>query len=395
MRQLLLLTFALAVLLSAPPLAQACIWDDDTLAMERAKFPEASELIAGSFVRHSPPYYQWRIDRLTDLPRSEMSPRDFDNLAVAYDKLGKKQKAIDTMLDKIERHPDQSVYESQANLGTFYIHAGQYEKGLTHIGNAIKINPEAHFGREVYQKLVVEYVIEVRKIDERLPLSVTISADESSSDEVSKRKYNSFRSYVFDQQVPGDDDLKYDEKIERAVKGVLGMMRFGHHDSPILLEALGDLIDEYDREDGAQRLAARAYLKASYEVEDALSSEAYRKMARRSLGGQLGETIESIETQLKREIAQGDAFFEELQADEQRWIDQGKDVDVEFQKAYYDPGTTKPLYRSSTSQTLVDPITGYRIDRNKTVLLLVGLALLATAAFVGVTLFRRGQGQQA
>jgi len=38
--------------------AIACLWDYDTLAMERQKFPDALELITGKFLRHSKPFYE-------------------------------------------------------------------------------------------------------------------------------------------------------------------------------------------------------------------------------------------------------------------------------------------------------------------------------------------------
>src|SRR5262245_16705773 len=42
-------------------LAQACLWDWDTLQMERGRFPGVLEMITGKFVRHSSAYYEWRI----------------------------------------------------------------------------------------------------------------------------------------------------------------------------------------------------------------------------------------------------------------------------------------------------------------------------------------------
>ena len=50
--------------------------------------------------------------------------------------------------------------------------------------------------------------------------------------------------------------------VEAAIRGVLGMMRFGQHDSPLLLEALGDLLSANVGDYDAKRLAARAYLLA-------------------------------------------------------------------------------------------------------------------------------------
>ena len=113
--------------------------------MERQQFPKAQELIVGHFVRHSSTYYKWRISDRNAKELAKRTPADFDDLAVAYDKLGQHDKAIETILAKIKRWPDIHRYESEANLGSFLIHSGRFEEGLGHIDKAIEINPDAHF----------------------------------------------------------------------------------------------------------------------------------------------------------------------------------------------------------------------------------------------------------
>lgn len=152
----------LTCLICASVLALACIWDRDTISMKIQCFPDAIELITGKFLRHSPEFYQWRIkDREAKLKTNPAQWSYYDDLAVAYAKLHNNTKAIELMLKKEKLHPRQ--YETYANLGTFYIHDKQYEKGLTYIKKAIAINPNAHFGREVYQQYLVEYILSKRK----------------------------------------------------------------------------------------------------------------------------------------------------------------------------------------------------------------------------------------
>ena len=43
------------------PQLQACLWDHDTLLVERGRFPQTLELITGKFLRHSTEFYRWRI----------------------------------------------------------------------------------------------------------------------------------------------------------------------------------------------------------------------------------------------------------------------------------------------------------------------------------------------
>jgi hypothetical protein len=44
--------------------ARACIWDRDTLAMERARFPTTLELITGKFLRRTRELKRGCCDRL-------------------------------------------------------------------------------------------------------------------------------------------------------------------------------------------------------------------------------------------------------------------------------------------------------------------------------------------
>ena len=323
MRRFVLIITVLSLIF--PPPCFGCLWDSDTLAMERRRFPKAHELIVGHFIRHSPAYYQWRVSDRTTQPIEQRQPSDFDDIAVAYDKLGQHDKAIETILAKIERYPHEGRYESEANLGTFYIHAGRFEDGLQHISKAIEINPEAHFGREIYQKLLVEYVIQSRLEDDQLPLNKKESFERKG-----------FTAFVL--AARSTPAKKETAEIQAAAKGIMGMMRFGNYDSPILLEALGDLLmgkEEHDNANDSKMLAARAYLKASYEVDDSSAANIYRKKAERALELQSRTNIDEVETELKSEIEQAESFGQKITADEQMWIDSEKDVDEEFANQYY------------------------------------------------------------
>lgn len=150
---LLLLAFLLF-----PSIVAACLWDYDTLKVERQRFPSVLELITGKFPRHSKEFYAWRVkDRLQRLKTEPNNVAYYDDVAVAYDKLGQQQQAIDTMLLKEKLQP--GLYETQANLATFYMHMGQWQTGLMYVEKALQINPDAHFGREKYQKYLAEYVL--------------------------------------------------------------------------------------------------------------------------------------------------------------------------------------------------------------------------------------------
>jgi tetratricopeptide (TPR) repeat protein len=333
-------TAALVLCLLSPVVACACLWDYDTLKMERARFPSALELITGKFLRHSEEFYQWRIkDRQEKLKAGigdEFALRD--DLAVAYDKTGQHDKAIDTILISLAKNPDR--YETQANLGTFYIHSGQLEKGLEHIDKAMQINPDAHFGREKYQKALVEYVLSKRK-DGKVPRPLA-KVDRYRGGFVGLLKVNEIDA----QPLPKGE-------LQAALKGVQGIMKFGKHDSPVVLEVLGDLLlygNGYHSIEDGKRLATRAFLKASYEATAPEEKEAYRTKAREALGGQTRDpstqenlTLEELEQSFQQELADAKKWYAELREKEHDWIAEGKNPEAEFDRLYdQEPSAVSP-----------------------------------------------------
>lgn len=322
-----------------PQNAPACIWDKDTLAMERKRFPSVLELITGKFVRHSEEFYKWRIqDRLKSLEASPNESSFYDDLAVAYDKTGQHDRAIEMMLKKESLKP--GLYETYANLGTFYIHAGQYAEGLRYIDKAIKINPNAHFGREVYQRLLVEYLMS-RMQGGKIILPLGRQASGQSIRGGFFRFLVRKKSEAGARNQNGNQGLTKGE-VKAAVKGILGMMRFGNHRSPVLLEALGDLLSSGGVDEDAKHLAVRAYLKASLETDDVESKKEYRKLAWQSLNnipvvsGEINERIVmSYEERLLREISQANNWYAKIKSDESKWIAEGRDPEKAFERKYY------------------------------------------------------------
>lgn len=368
-----LVAAALIAGLLLPATAIACMWDYDTIKMERTRFPGTLELITGKFLRHSPEFYKWRIEnRLQRLESDPTNVAFLDDLAVAYDKIDEHEKAIETALKTEKLHPGR--YETAANLGTFYFHSGKLAEGIPFIDAALKINPNAHFGREKYQKLLVEYVIQRRKGGPlKLPLAdvseYSAKSNEPSSEKTNENtkasentptqaneytpptvnEYTSARNIVVENTFasflwprPSSPVVPRDE-IAAAIKGILGMMKFGKHDSPVLLEALGTLLtrDLDNPEEDAKLLAARAYLKASYEVPKGPARTTYRALASKALYMQTSPlhntsqlTVQLLEPDFKKELEEGSAWYAELRERELSWIRDGKDPEAEFDKLY-------------------------------------------------------------
>lgn len=119
------------------------------------------------------------------------------------------------------------------------------------------------------------------------------------------------------------------------------MMRFGSHDHPVLLEALGDLLAPADVLAGdAKRLAARCYLRAAGACEVATEQRAYRALAERALrmqtAGSGGDQIalQVIEARLQAERRKAERYIASVHQQEHRWIEAGEPVDALFQATY-------------------------------------------------------------
>ncbi|MGL6075902.1 MAG: tetratricopeptide repeat protein [Fimbriiglobus sp.] len=318
--------FLVLLLIGCPSLAVACLWDHDTLRMERQQFPSALELITGKFLRHSPEFYTWRVqDRLKRLEKDPQNLALLDDLGVAYDKLGQQDKAIEIAIRAEAIKPGR--YETLANRGTFELHAGRYCEGLFFIDAALIVNPAAHFNREKYQKYIAELLESHSQPKLTLPLATVTSTQlEPANGQGIDVKY---------------PDWKHHDR--EAVKGILGIMKFGNHKSPLILELLGySLKDRYGSQADPKQLIARAFLKASYEVPEGDSRTKYRWLAQHALEmqvspttGQMGTPLKDVEEEFQKELRDADQWYEEVRADEIRWIAEGKNPEEEFDRKYY------------------------------------------------------------
>ena len=161
--------------------ASACMWDRDTLAEEAKGRPETVRIIVGWFDQHPPRYFEMRLERVAR--EIESSPDDlglYDDAAVACDRLGRHDEAIAWMEKKkavLDALPageaKEHRYRYLANLGTFLVHQwisqpadvrnadlAPLRQGEKLIAKAIEENPDAHFGREVYQLHAIRWMLD-------------------------------------------------------------------------------------------------------------------------------------------------------------------------------------------------------------------------------------------
>ncbi len=163
------------------PAAFACLWDSDTLRVEAKGKPGIVDIIVGRFERNPPLYYEMRLERVSKaLAENPDDLAAYDDAAVACDRLGRPDEGVAWMERKHARlivmTPNDGdykdhLYRYHANIGTILAHRwlknganredmADLTAGRDHIAEAIKINPDAHFGREKYQLMVMDWLIE-------------------------------------------------------------------------------------------------------------------------------------------------------------------------------------------------------------------------------------------
>ena len=308
----------------------ACLWDRDTITFESENFPSTLEMITGNFIRHSPEFYQWRIqDREAKLKTNPNQWNYYDDLAVAYDKTGNHTKAIELMQQKEKLHPNQ--YETYANLGTFYIHNKQYQEGLKYIDKAIAINVNAHFGREIYQKHLVTYLLSKMKNG-----NITLPLNPYAQNHYHQ---TGFHYYLKKKQ-------KDQYKNSLAIFGVMGMIKFGKHNSPILMEVLGDLLAGDSKSiPNAPYFAYMAYQQAGKFAQNATAKQLYLnknpiKNQWPTLKYHLVKRVprkqiqQYVDKELAYEVQKGQLLAQQIKRDETHWITTKVNPETQFDQKY-------------------------------------------------------------
>jgi len=239
--------------------ATACIWDNDTLRDEQRGLPGVFEVLVGQYERRSDFFYHDRIDKMKALlARDANNESAYDNLAVALFRVGQHDQAIATLAEKEKRFPDR--YTTASNLATFHMLSGDSASAIPLLEKALKVNPDAHFGREKYQLMLAKYLVAAKDAEEystedflgNQPFRTLPSTNPATPSETKLAPNYKFAFANWHEAEPlGDEDAA-------AMKGILGMIRFGTDKSPDLYYALGNLLTKR----GDRNLAVRAYARA-------------------------------------------------------------------------------------------------------------------------------------
>jgi len=140
-----------------PHAARACGWDGESYHAEARSLPCVFSALTGIYPSHTTEYYETRAAAAeAALAWAPDYGPALDDRGLALMRLGRYAEARAVMERRLQVEPD--AYASHANLGTLYTFTGDYDLALGHIDRAMKIEPNAHFGREGYHRQLVVYL---------------------------------------------------------------------------------------------------------------------------------------------------------------------------------------------------------------------------------------------
>ena len=115
------------------------------------------------------------------------------------------------------------------------------------------------------------------------------------------------------------------------------MILCGHNRSAIVYEVLGDLLSagHIDNLGNHRTLAARAYLRASYNVGDSIWSRIeYRKLAQSMLNRKTKKALKIVEKVFVNDIGTGIKQFSSIKKNERSWRKQNQDLERAYYRRY-------------------------------------------------------------
>lgn len=276
MKKSLVVLTAVISLLSFSTQTLACVSSSySQIYAAQYDIPSTYDLAIGKLPIHSNAYYNFIIqNKLEKIQKNSITLDEYDDLAVAYNKIGEKQKAIEVLLPIVKDNPTR--FSSVSNLGSTYLNMGDYENGLKYLKIANTLKPIDSYDREYAQEKVYSYLKARNKIP---PYSFPIQDIESGKN---------FADFAL-QNIPLE---KQNDEIIRLIFGIENMVRFGNHDSPVSMEVLGDLflrfkdnnnLYQYQLNENITGFYNAAIIKSAIKNEDILNkilaknSEYYNK----------------------------------------------------------------------------------------------------------------------
>lgn len=334
------------------------------------RFAMIHDVIHERFPSHGRHYYLARnaaaekaalaLARSTDPKHQAERFRLLDDLAVGLSKVGKHEEAVALLRDKLRQQASlgkkgKELYSTYANLGTVLIlwqlvegvrDAGRakqrIQESIDWIEKAVAVYPESHFGREIWQLVLEQYLLTAPelllrydmigdRLDEKLDLAGRSHSDRRwhlRSEEARLSPWRSRKPSERRMKLPEiDTSLRthislvgaeggWAEEVKTAQRnrvpfdepalGIVGMWRMGAGANPFFALALGEIMLRV----GQRHIAWTGYERA-YRLKDH-----YWPVARiqQGLGEHCRARQKSIEASLPREnwAARRDQFEKDL-----------------------------------------------------------------------------------
>lgn len=317
-------------------LSFACAWDRDTLEAEAKGIPEVMHIITGRFERNPDLFYEMRLKRVTqEIAQHPDQLELYDDAGVASDRLQRGDEAIAWMHKKQAAMQNwqgdaktlkEHRYRYLANQGTFIAHRwlrsgadrkriGEMKQARDMIAAAIKLNPDAHFGREKYQLKMMEWIIappDVKKDDILPSIADTFHSNSSPEPEI----------------------------IADAVKGLSGIIVLGDAwQSVDTFYALSLLLQQYE---DRNYVAFQAWLRAEELIKAGKRSVLPTAAQGEALLADL-QRYSLVEGQVSNDKKQREKF-KQLRANANQWQVQRNDYMIERLKAGRHPDTDKEFW---------------------------------------------------
>ena len=372
------------------------------------RFAMVHDVLHERYTRHGEAYYRERNRLVRDAMRTievqegpEPSSDKYlalpDDLGAGLDALKDDDEAVRVLRDKLRRQKalgqsGRQLYTTYANLGTFLIHGNfrqavagdaaakeRVREGLNFISKSIEVNPEAHFGREIWQSRAGDFLLEAIDKPQILlerdlvgnPLAVEIDPSDrrSISSYEPGRTVEDYGRYGFDREtilviedrkiansagysretlrkwitgVGDPPNIPFDE----PTLGIIGMWRLGGGANPHFALALGEIMLRV----GQRSIAWCAYERAAQmadrfwpdaEIQKRLLEHCRRRQA--VIEQQLPEEERAqLRPQFDAELAYGRRYQERYQAYEAERIAEGASIaDEHFYDGFF--ATHEPI----------------------------------------------------
>ena len=141
----------------------ACGWHYETIKAEGRSLPCTRNVALNAYPSYQEAHLEKKIQ--VGLMMSALLPkslRALDELGVSWILLKDLPKAHCALKRRQELAPQ--AYATHANLGTYFTFSGEHDRAEFHVKETLKIDPEAHFGRERDHLILIQYLREHQQV---------------------------------------------------------------------------------------------------------------------------------------------------------------------------------------------------------------------------------------